>query len=110
MAACYCHGKSNIDCYALLVPLADARCHGIPRSIQLLAALVERQMKRSHRLDEYVRRPPIVGRHRANVSISKWLRRGSFGHYRNSGGELLLWEPAQGFGVSRCLIRDIRGT
>jgi hypothetical protein len=56
----------------------------IPRSFNA-AALVERQMKRSQKLDEYARRPPIVGRHRANVSISKWLRRGSFGHYETLG-------------------------
>jgi len=59
-------------------------CHGIPRSFNA-AALVERQMNRSQWLDEYARRPPIVGRHRANVSISKWLRRGSFGHYETRG-------------------------
>ena len=70
-----------------LVPLADApvtTCHGIPRSFNA-AALVDRQMKRSQRLDEHARRPPIVGRHRADVSISKWLRRGSLGHYETRG-------------------------
>jgi hypothetical protein len=81
-----CHGNLILTLRAL-VPLADApvtTCHGIPRSFNA-AALVERQMNRSQWLDEYARRPPIVGRHRANVSISKWLRRGSFGHYETRG-------------------------